>query len=747
MKSDILRLAGLFFETGMIDAEHFEKCTHKVEKGDKSLVEVLKQDVSLKSIRELQNVAGKSVYDLLTMDIPLPFGQKEHKDGDSDIHAALSRAFYLTNEEIIGILENWKPDIDTILVALKEADALDDTVENVRKNLGKGKGVYRRLVDNGYLGPITVEHAVNASRNYTRRTNRLLLALKMLHYNEIIEESDLNIILENYLEKGQDSIPMLNEEILAFIESEPDMPELRLDDVKPPENLVGSLPLSFIRQNLLLPHQKKTQPMKRLEVVMTDPFSVEITDTLAFLTGTPVVGYYASDREIITRINEIFRPPIDSDASQTPKPSELAIPEPGSAKKGEKAKDTAGKGTIKKATKPTGPEKVPDNVSAVELVSGIIEGGISSRATDVHLEPNDEGLRVRYRIDGRLRKIMDIPASLFLSVTSRIKVLANLDVTERRRAQDGHFTLQIGEGSFDFRVSTLPTHLGEKTVIRILDESRVMLSMEDLGMTKDETKIVEKWINRPHGLLLVTGPTGSGKTSTLYASLNTINSEEKNIVTVEDPVEYRLEGINQVNVDPTFDLTFASGLRSILRQDPDVIMVGEIRDPETARIAMRSALTGHMVFSTLHTNTAAGAIATLLNMGVEAYMLTSAITGVINQRLVRRLCQSCKKQFTPKKALLEELHLNPRSRKRMHEAKGCDECLNSGYLGRIGIFEMMGMTEHLSKGILEGKSETELVEIIRQTNKESLLDSAVAKIYAGETSPQEILDTLGAESD
>jgi type II secretory ATPase GspE/PulE/Tfp pilus assembly ATPase PilB-like protein len=735
-------LAGLFFETGMIDAETFRLCTRKFERDSKSIMEVLKQDVSLKSIRELQNVAGKSVFDILTMEIPLPFLSKpDKKSRNNEAEAVLTQPFYLTNEEIVAILEKWKPDLDAMIHTLVEAGGVIDDPAQLRASLGKGKGVYRRLVEGGHLSHAIINNAINAPSNRLCRTSRLLLCLKLLQHNEIVEETDVNKILTNYVENGPESIPMLNEEIVSFIDSEPEMPEMSLEDHKPGEDIVDLLPLSFIRQNLFIPYQKVLTPIKRLELVMTDPFYVDLTDTLAFLTGVPVVGYYAPEQEIVTRINAFFRPPQDSSVigGDKPRPEALAFPEASERVMESPSRDLA------KTAQAGGPEKVPDNASAVELVSGLVQGGVKSRATDIHIEPREVGVRVRYRIDGRLRKIMEIPPPLVQSVTSRIKVLANLDVTERRRPQDGHFSLRIGSGAFDFRVSTLPTHLGEKTVIRILDESRVMLTLPDLGMEKKQADTIHHWIAQPHGLVLVTGPTGSGKTSTLYAALNTVNSEEKNIVTIEDPVEYRLDGINQVNVDLNFDLNFAEGLRSILRQDPDVIMVGEIRDPDTARIAMRSALTGHLVFSTLHTNTAAGAIATLCNMGIEPYMLTSAITGVVNQRLVRRLCDKCKKPFTPDKAIRDELGVDAKSRKRMWKAGGCDACLGSGYYGRVGVFEVMGMTDPLVHAIVSGRSESDLVEIIRESGESSLMQNAVDKVFAGVTSPQEILETLGAE--
>jgi type II secretory ATPase GspE/PulE/Tfp pilus assembly ATPase PilB-like protein len=741
MKSHPIRLASLFYETGMIDSATFSLCTEAYESESKPLLDVLRQDVSLKSIRELMSWTGST----LTMEINLPFAGKSEKadkggkkQGPS-LHDALSQPLYLTKEETKALLNAWKPPVKELVATLHEASVLDVAPEDLLKSAGKGEGVYNRLMDTGHVHSKDILRAASVGK--TTRANRLLLALNLLKHNDVLLEEDCDTILQRYREEGPKSIPLLNQEVLAFIRSEPEMPEVNARQVHPPADLLSALPETFIRQNPFLPYRRLQAPLDRLEILLPDPFYVELTDTLAFLTGIPVVGYYAAESDIISRINELFEGRTTASV-----PSEAPAARAAVSKAEKAAPEQTPRSRAKSAAPDQAPtDKIADSHSAVEIVSLIIEGGVQHSATDVHLEPHGQDLRVRYRIDGRLRTIMHVPASQVLSVTSRIKVLANLDVTERRRPQDGHFSLKIGEGAFDFRISTLPTHIGEKTVIRILDESRVMLSLNDLGMPANQSAVVNKWISRPHGLLLVTGPTGSGKTSTLYAALNTVNNEISNIVTIEDPVEYRLDGINQVQVDPTFDISFAQGLRSILRQDPDIIMVGEIRDPETARIAMRAALTGHLVFSTLHTNTAAGAMATLMNMGIEPYMLTSAITGVINQRLIRVLCKECKKPFIPIKGLLEQLKMDTKSRKRMWKAKGCAACLTTGYKGRTGVYEIMPMNQALSDAILAGKNEHELVDIMQQSGFGTLLESAAAKLYDGITSPEEILETLVVE--
>lgn len=718
MKAEKSRLAWLFLEAGMIDRPTFESCVKPSAEGSKGLLDILKQDVSVQSFR-----------DLLKMEIALPSGKKA-ADGKeatgSALHSALSQAVYLSNEDIKAILSFWKPSVLSLTTLMKETGVVTDDPQAVADSLGKGAAVYSRMIERGLIDSKTLPTLVQGESAF-KRMNRLHLSLSLLRYNGILESQDCDEILKN-AQSGKNPL-LLNKEIQAFIDSEPDLPELDPSQADIADTVRRCLPASVVRQSLVLPY---TRTKSLLEVVTADPFDEALIDTLSVLTGCAVVAYHAPRGMLIRRIQEVFSP-MGNESSAVAKstPARTIQVEPTGQTAAPRMQETF-----------PSYEDVADNESAVELVSSVIEGGIQHRATDVHLEPMDGHLRVRYRIDGRLRSIMRVPPPLVLSVISRIKVMSNLDVTERRRPQDGHFSLKMGTGAFDFRVSTLPTHLGEKIVIRILDASRVMFSLEGLGMEPDLCQQVSKWISRPHGLVLVTGPTGCGKTSTLYASLQQINNDSKNIVTIEDPVEYQLDGINQVQVDANIDVNFAEGLRSILRQDPDVIMVGEIRDQETARIAMRAALTGHLVFSTLHTNTAVGAIATLGQMGIEPYMLVSAISGVISQRLVRTLCPECKKPFVPRQELLQNLRIDAKSKKKMYRAEGCAACLNTGFFGRSGVFELLPLNEAIDAAILSRKSENELLEVARQHGYRSLMENAIGKLYAGLTSPEEVLETV-----
>lgn len=389
------------------------------------------------------------------------------------------------------------------------------------------------------------------------------------------------------------------------------------------------------------------------------------------------------------------------------------------------------------------PKEVPiDSRSAVQLVTTLIENAIALQTTDVHLEPREDGMIVRYRLDGDLRKILNVPAEMVESVISRIKVLAGMDVTERRRPQDGHIVLDMVDRRFDLRVATVPSVHGEKTAIRILDSSRVMTGLDQLGFSEKQLEVVNRMIHRPYGMILVAGPTGSGKTSTLYACLSERNDERNHLVTIEDPVEYQLEGINQIQVDPHVGVTFSAGLRAVLRQDPNIIMVGEIRDADTAQTAMRAALTGHLVFSTLHTNTAIGAVQALGNLGATRYMIGSALTGVIAQRLVRKLCDDCKARKPVTKALAKQLGLTYSAKLRFDNPVGCPNCLNSGYKGRLGVFEILEMTDALRDAVLDDESPEKLLEIANDEGRISMMQDAVEKAKAGLTSPAEIIEKV-----
>lgn len=374
----------------------------------------------------------------------------------------------------------------------------------------------------------------------------------------------------------------------------------------------------------------------------------------------------------------------------------------------------------------------------IKLVQTIIEGAANSGATDIHLDPQEPEMRVRYRIDGVLHDVMSIPEEIQNAVLSRIKILSDMDITETRHPQDGHIGIEVGDQEFDIRVATLPCYLGERVVLRMLDQTSVLQGIRDLGLDKDAENKLSLLIEQPYGMILVTGPTGSGKTTTLYAALNQKNVLEDSIVTLEDPVEYQLSGINQVQIETDIGITFASTLRAALRQDIDVLLVGEIRDPDTARIAIRASMTGHLVFSTLHTNDAPEAISTLRNMNVPSYLIGSALTAVLAQRLVRKICPKCRASFTPTKAQLQSLGLAT-TVKKLFRGKGCDNCYGTGNKGRTGIFEVLEVTPQIRAMI----AADEPVEKITKTAKlKTMADSCRQKMKDGEVAPEEFLRVI-----
>lgn len=379
----------------------------------------------------------------------------------------------------------------------------------------------------------------------------------------------------------------------------------------------------------------------------------------------------------------------------------------------------------------------------IRLVNQIIHRAVDMLASDIHIEPFDDGLQLRYRVDGVLQDQPDPPAAnLAPAVASRIKLLSGMNIAERRLPQDGRIMIRVKGHELDLRVSTIPTVHGESIVMRVLDRESIRLSLPDMGFSADTLARYQTLLARPHGVLLVTGPTGSGKTTTLYASLASLDSERLKIITVEDPVEYQLQGVNQIQVQAQIELTFARALRSILRQDPDIIMIGEMRDTETAQIGVQSALTGHLVLSTLHTNTAAGAITRLEDMGVERYLITSSVNGVLAQRLVRTLCSSCKQEIELSDVAIRQHNLGrflPEGQRTVYQATGCSVCGHTGYIGRTAIHELFPLDDDMHQVIMEGADATTLHNTARRQGMITLYEDGLRKVVRGETSIEEVM--------
>ena len=383
--------------------------------------------------------------------------------------------------------------------------------------------------------------------------------------------------------------------------------------------------------------------------------------------------------------------------------------------------------------------KVAGESPVIRLANYLICNAVKDGASDIHIEPGEKKMRVRYRIDGVLFEVMSPPQGMHAALVSRLKIMANLDISERRLPQDGRIRAIVRNRYVDFRISTLPTTQGEKAVIRILDNRSILIGLERLGLEKDHLKAFKEQIERPHGIILVTGPTGSGKTTTLYSALLTMNGGEINISTVEDPVEYFLGFANQVQISERIGFTFATALRALLRQDPDVIMVGEVRDEETARISVQAALTGHLVLSTLHTNDAPSSITRLINIGIEPYLISASLNAVLAQRLVRRICEQCKEPYQPSDDVKQALARNKIDAPQLYRGKGCDRCRNTGYSGRCGIYEMLVLDDSIRDLVARSPDVTELRRYCEEAGMVSLRDDGIRKLQAGLTTVEEVL--------
>ncbi len=483
--------------------------------------------------------------------------------------------------------------------------------------------------------------------------------------------------------------------------------------------VVDLIPASMVTHEHVLPLEVEDG---YLTVAMCDPLNINIIDDLQRITGKTIKPVLATEEEI-------------GDAFQRTRNIAQSAKEVFERfREDDKEKD----GAVEDQRQFIG------DAPGVRLANMILEQAIKQKASDVHFEPHEEGMRVRFRIDGILRVIMEIPKHLLGDVNSRVKIMANMDITERRRPQDGRIQMELDGREVDMRISSLPTVYGEKIVARVLHKSSHLLALDDFGFSPANLENIEQMLRLNQGLILVTGPTGSGKSTTLYAFLHHLNSPEKNIVTVEDPVEYRLAGVNQVQVNPRANLTFATGLRTVLRQDPDIIMVGEIRDEETGEIAIRSALTGHLVLSTLHTNSAVATITRLMNMGLESYILSSTIIGVVAQRLVRTICKECKEEVELTDRIMirfiESLKMKPPEV--VYQGKGCPLCNNTGYRGRTAVEEVLVFNRRLRDAVEREAGEGELEQIALESGLVTLQKAAIHKLRAGITTVEEIIRTV-----
>ena len=535
------------------------------------------------------------------------------------------------------------------------------------------------------------------------------------------------------------------EQLLAALSLQFDMPvlsDLPVDDVV--HDFTHKIPIQYLKKHLMIPMAvtPSSQALKKIGnsksgeqdtlaagaeiclVALNDPVQFQALDDLARMLDVHDFQTVLSTRTaILSAINVLYDQERDS-AEQLVQDIE-----------------DDGKAIISEIEDI---KDLLDDTSAapvIRLVNHIISKSVKARASDIHFEPYRNSFSIRYRIDGILYDLISPPKWIQPSLTSRIKVMADMNIAEKRLPQDGRFDVRIGDQDIDVRVSTIPTSFGERCVLRLLNKTTALLHLTELGLTPQKLELLNRLIRTPNGIVLVTGPTGSGKTTSLYAVLSTINTADINIITIEDPVEYQIRGVSQIQVNAKIDLTFASGLRSIVRQDPDVILVGEIRDQETADIAVHSALTGHLVFSTLHTNDAAGAITRLVDIGIEPFLLSSSVIAVVAQRLVRTLCSDCKQPAVTDGPTLSRLGVEPEELQgtTIYSAKGCPACLHTGYRGRIGIFEIMVLGDHLKRLILKTCDAGQIKREALARDMETLHQDGIQKVKEGITTIEEVL--------
>lgn len=486
-------------------------------------------------------------------------------------------------------------------------------------------------------------------------------------------------------------------------------------------SLVKEIPLSFARNNLVMPIKRADGSFT---AVITDERGIFAVLDLAKRYGLKPHPLMAHSGIVIDAINRFYG-------------------QVGSAE--EVMEGISGEDLSSVATEFESPRdllELTEEAPIIRLLNALLLQAVKEKVSDIHIEPYEKELEVRMRLDGILHRVLAPPKIIQDALISRVKIMANLDIAEKRLPQDGRIRLLIGAKDIDIRVSIVPTSFGERAVLRLLDRQQGLISLHDVGLDAEDTKHVEELLSRTNGIILVTGPTGSGKTTTLYAALNKIHTEEKNIITVEDPVEYQLKGVGQIHVNPRIGLTFASGLRSILRQDPDVIMVGEIRDYETAEIAIQASLTGHLVLSTLHTNDSASAITRLIDMGVEPFLVASSLVAALAQRLVRTICPQCKESYEPtdtERAYFTKIKLGARRLTQLYRGRGCQKCRESGYLGRTGIFEILYVTPAIREMITARKDSPLIKDQAVSRGMKTLYVDGLYKVMKGETTLQEVL--------
>ncbi|MFH1710433.1 MAG: type IV-A pilus assembly ATPase PilB [bacterium] len=509
------------------------------------------------------------------------------------------------------------------------------------------------------------------------------------------------------------------EDIVTFFEEQLGIPRVDLRNYLIDAKLIALIPENIAKKHTLIPLFKTGDT---LTIATADPLNVIALDEVKLKTKSNIEPAVATESEVRNAINQYYG--ISDSIENVIKSIDMKTL------------------TIEEGSEELEPEKlrsIAEEAPIIKLVNLIILQAIRDKASDIHVEPEEDGLQIRFRVDGILHEQATIPKQMQAAVLSRIKIMSEMNIATKRIPQDGRFRLNIEGGKIDLRVSSMPTIFGENIVMRLLDTTSILIGMEKLGFDENNFEQFKSLIVKPYGIILVTGPTGSGKTTTLYSALNSINTPDKNIITVEDPVEYQLRMIRQSQINLKAGFTFATGLRSILRQDPDVIMVGEIRDLETAEISVQAALTGHLVFSTLHTNDAPGSLTRLIDMGVEPFLISSSVIGIIAQRLVRTICTSCKQSYTPSSEVVKNLGVELPKNPKFYKGTGCKACKNTGFKGRIGIFEMLLMNDKVRNLLLAKTPSSQIKHMAQEDGMKTLREDGVAKALAGVTTIDEVV--------
>ncbi len=563
--------------------------------------------------------------------------------------------------------------------------------------------------------------------------------IELLINNKAISKAQLDKALKIQKDKGGSLKNILiqsgfitEKDLMSILSQGLGIPPISLARFKIDSELIKLIPREVANKYQIMPVSKVGN---MLTVAMSDPLNIFAIDDLRAITKLDIGIIIAFQKEVQDAIDQYYG-----------ENTHVAIEELMEDLKAQDIEFIQMGGAEEKVDSER-LFKLVEEAPVVKLTNMILENGIKARSSDILIEPMENSVRVRYRVDGVLKEVESLPKNTHESIVSRIKVMSELNIAERRLPQDGRFRLNINNNKVDFRVSILPSSKGEKVALRVLDKSQAMLDIDKLGFSGDALDKLKQCASRPHGMILVTGPTGSGKTTTLYSLMKYVYSPEKNLITVEDPIEYQIEGINQVTARAEAGLTFASALRSILRQDPDVIMIGEIRDFDTVDIAIKSALTGHLVLSTLHTTTAPGSVVRLINMGCEPFLITSSLIAIVAQRLIRKLCPKCREAYKPGDVLSVRLGIDIKKSKDVsfYRAKGCSACLHTGYGGRVGICEVLAVTPAIRNLVLKRARENELKQVARNEGMRTLREDGIGKVLAGLTSLEEVLRVTVAD--